>query len=60
MKERTEDYHTRPGGSSLDAVRPEGRALVGVAIAGLKRVTTNDIYAKHGHIYIPYSGNLCG
>ena len=39
----------RPGGSSLDAVRPQGGALVGVAVDGLE--TSNDIHAKHSHIY---------
>ena len=42
----------RPGGSSLDAVRPRGGALVGVAVDDLK--TSIDINAKHGHI--PYRG----
>ena len=40
---------TRTGDSFLDAIRPQGGALVGVAIDGLK--TSNDIHVKHGHIY---------
>ena len=45
-------WNCRPGRSSLDAVRPQGGALVGVAVDGLK--TSNDIKTKH--TYIPYSG----
>ena len=44
----------RPGGSSLAVVRPQGGALMGMAVDGLN--TSNDIHAKHGRI--PYSGNL--
>ena len=33
----------RPGGSSLDVVRPQGGALVGVAVDGLKQGRRKEI-----------------
>ena len=42
------ERNSRPGGSSLDVVRPQGRARVGVAVEGLK--TSRVIHPKPGHI----------